>query len=109
MDQTDLVHRYAKFFSDNYSEDCDKVTWTTWIFVRVMIESVPNTNRCSESLPDGFAGCASRAQAEKKNERPSEQSQLQDRMFSAFSQKHDRAYIFRRNKQSTKQGLPCSS
>ncbi len=35
-------YRYGKFFAEDMSEDCDKVSWSTWIYV-----CVSHTNRQS--------------------------------------------------------------
>ena len=41
----DQIFRYAKFFGEDMTAKCDKVTWTTWIYVRSTHKSLmPHSN-----------------------------------------------------------------
>ena len=35
-----IMNRYGKFFGEELSLDCDKVTWTTWIYVSHSLERI---------------------------------------------------------------------
>lgn len=48
---------YAKFFSEDYSDECDKVSWSLWIYVSTansLLDPMISASRLTDSAETGF-------------------------------------------------------